>query len=89
MQHGLYKTQYSFHTCANNYACAHKIDGIKPIIQSTHICTRRVYDSLQAHMCMSVMHVANLECVHFVSLQIISQGQWFKFFVLAHVNTNV
>ena len=67
----LQTTLFISHMC--KYACAHKIDDIKPIIQSTHICTRHVYYCFQAHMCLSVMHVPNLECVHLACMQIVSQ----------------
>ena len=45
--------------------CACKIDDIKPIVQSFCVCTRRVYDSLQMHPCMSGKHMPNLDCVRF------------------------
>ena len=70
------------------HECARKIDNIKPVIQSSHVCARRVYDSLQMHVCMSEIHMPNLDCVHFVMhvcMQIVNQGQLYKLYKHCHV----
>ena len=54
---------FSFlHAC--KYACASKIDVIKPIVPSSCVCTGHVHDSLQTHTCMSRTHMPNLGCMH-------------------------
>ena len=66
MRHGLDMTHFSFYTHMQaRHACAHKIDDVKPIIQSFRVCTRRMHDSLQ-------IHTPNLDCMHF------GVGQWYK-----------
>ena len=70
------------HVC--KLICAHKIDHDKPTVKSSKTCvrTRRVYDSLQMHTCMSGMHTPNLD---YACMQIVSQGQWNKLYKHVHV----
>ena len=75
-QHNMF---FISHAC--RHACACKIDDIKPTVQSSHVRTRCVYDSLQMHLCMSGMHAPNL---NYVSMQIVNQRQWNKLY--KHVN---
>ena len=51
-------------------------------MQSSRVCTRRVHDSLQIHVCMSGVHTLNLD---YVCIQIVSQGQLNKFYKYVHV----
>ena len=51
---------YSHNACV----CMHKINEIEALVQSSHVCTRRVHDKLHEHMCMSVMYTPNLVCMH-------------------------
>ena len=44
--------------------CALKIDDVEPLMQSTPVCTRHVYDNKHKHACMSVMYTPNLLCMH-------------------------
>ena len=44
-------TFFILHAC--KHTCAYKI-----------VCTKCVHDSLQTHMCMSEIHVPNLDYVH-------------------------
>ena len=73
MQHRLNMMCFPSH----RHACLCKIDDIKPIIQSSHVCIKHVYDSLQVatHVHMSGMHMPNLDDTHFQSAytQIVSQ----------------
>ena len=55
VQHGLDMTCFSVHTHAS------KIDDVKPTVQSPHVHTRGVHDSLQMHTCMSGMYMPNLD----------------------------
>ena len=57
VQHGLDTTHFLFHM----YACARKIDDVKPTMQSFHVRTRHVHNSLQMNACMSGMHIPNLD----------------------------
>ena len=51
--------------------CARKINDIKPVIQSSRVCTRRVHDGFQMHAYMSGM-----QCQIWITcMQILSQGQ--------------
>ena len=50
-------------TCHILHVCAHKIDDIRPIIQSSRVHTGRVHDSLYTHACMSGTYMPNLDCV--------------------------
>ena len=68
------------HMCKN--MCAHRIDNVKPIIQSSRVYTRHVHDSLQTHACMSGMHTPNL---NYVCMQIVNQGQQNKLFDHVHI----
>ena len=71
---------FILHTCKP--ACACKIDDIKPTVQSSHVHTRHVHDSLQMHVCMSGMHTPNLD---YACMQIVSQGQRKKLYKRVHV----
>ena len=75
------------------HACARKIDDIKPTVQSSRVRTRHVYNSLQMHVCISGMHMPNLDLgprqtnrtnPHTI-MQIVSQGQWNKLYKHVHV----
>ena len=44
--------------------CGRRIDDVKCIIQSPHVDTRHVYDSLQMHTCMTRTYTLNLDEVH-------------------------
>ena len=46
------------------HACAHKIDDIEFLMQSTRVHTGRVHDNLHKHVCMSVAYTPNLVCMH-------------------------
>ena len=46
------------------HACAHEIDEIETLVQSTHVCARHVHDNLHKHACMSVMYTPNLVHMH-------------------------
>ena len=76
-QHYIFFISHTF-----NHACALKIDDVKPTVQISCVRTRRVHDSLQAHTCMSGMHKPNL---NYTCMQIVSQGQWNKFYEHVHV----
>ena len=52
---GLTEHIFILHLC--KHACAHKIDDVKPIIQSSR---RHVHNSLQIHGCKSGMHTPNM-----------------------------
>ena len=60
-------TFFVSHTC--KHVCARKIDNVKPTVQSSHVRTRSVNASLQMHVCMSGMHMPNLDyaCMQIVS----------------------
>ena len=63
-------TCFSFYMHACKHAYALKIDGVKPIIQSSCVQTKCVQNSLQMYMCMRYvskntgMHTPNLDYVH-------------------------
>ena len=61
--HGPHTTRLSFYTSAS-VACAHKIDEVEPIVQSTCVHTRCVYNSLQKSMCLLGTYTTNLVHVH-------------------------
>ena len=46
------------------HVCACKIDDVEALVQSTPVYTRRVYDNLHEHVCMSVMYMPNMVHVH-------------------------
>ena len=71
-----------FHFTRVQAACTCKIDDVKPTLQSSHVCTRCVHDSLQMHVSMSGMHTSNLD---YVCMQIVSQGQWNKLYKHVYV----
>ena len=62
-------------------ACACKIDDVKPTVYISCVRTRRVHNSLQAHVCMSGMHTPNLD---YACMQIVSQGQQNKLYEHVH-----
>ena len=62
--HGLNMTCFSFYMHACKHAYALKIDGVKPIIQSSCVQTRCVQNSLQMYMCMPGMYTPNLDYVY-------------------------
>ena len=45
-------TGHNVHTHGSMHMTAHKIDDIKPVVQSSHIRTRRVHNSLQMYTCV-------------------------------------
>ena len=49
------------HVC--KHACARKIDVIKHFVQSSHVHTGHVHNSLQIPSCMSGPHMPNLDYV--------------------------
>ena len=75
-------TQHVFISQTSKHACAHRIDDIKPTMQSSSVRNRRVHDSLQMHACMSGMHMPNLD---YVCMQIVSRGQFNKLYKNVHV----
>ena len=46
------------------HECACKIDDAEAFVQSTHVCTIRMYDNLHEHVCMSVTYTPNLVHIH-------------------------
>ena len=44
-QHGMFVIIHTY-----KHVCTHKIDDIKLIIQSSHVRTKRVHNSLQIHV---------------------------------------
>ena len=46
------------------HVCAHKIDNVEALMQSTCVCTRCVHNNLHDHACMSVTYMPNLVCMH-------------------------
>ena len=46
------------------HACAHKIDDIEFLMQSTCVHTGHVHDNLHKHVCMSVAYTPNLVHMH-------------------------
>ena len=63
VQLNLNLTEHACSMCSTQHILhfAHKIDDVKPTVQSSHVCTRCVHDSLQMHVCMSGMHTPNLD----------------------------
>ena len=72
-------TFFISHAC--KHACTHKIDNVKPTIQSSCVHTRCVHNSLQVHACMSGMHTPNLD---YACMEIVSQGQRNKLYEHVH-----
>ena len=75
-------TRHAFISHTYKPVCARKIDDVKPTVQSSHVSTRCVHDSLQMHACMSGMHTTNLD---YACMQIVSQGQRNKLYKHVHV----
>ena len=62
-------TFFISHACKPS--CAHKVDDVKPTMQSSHVRTRRVHDAR--------VHVRNAHAK--ACKQIVSQGQQNKIYV--------
>ena len=77
VQHGLNTTRFSFHTHASVSVHARLMTSNLP-------CKALVYalDMCTIHVCMSGMHMPNLD---YACLQIVSQGQRNKLFKHVHV----
>ena len=46
------------------HACAHKIDDVEALVQSTRVHSRHVNVNSHKHVCMSVMYTPNLVLMH-------------------------
>ena len=46
------------------HTSACKIDGVEALVQGTRVCTGLLHDNLHKHVCMSVMYMPNLVCMH-------------------------
>ena len=46
------------------HVSAHKITDVEALVQSTHVCTKHVYNNLHKHACMSVTYMPNLVHIH-------------------------
>ena len=49
---------------AHKHACVCNINDIKFIIESSHLCNGHMHDDLHTQVCMSAMHMPNLDFVH-------------------------
>ena len=54
-----------------SYMCKHATDDVKPTMQSSHVRTRCVHNSLQMHTFMLGMHTPNLD---YACMQIVNSG---------------
>ena len=64
-EHDIYTTWHIFHfTCIYTCMYAHKNNDVDALMQSTCVCTRRVYDNLHEHTYMAVTYMSNLVSMH-------------------------
>ena len=79
VQNGLDMTCFSFHTLASLRVHARLVMSNLPC---KAFVTVSALDVCMMHACMSGMHTPNLDCAF---MQIVSQGQWNKFYKHVHV----